>query len=149
MLLFLKRAAPWFLAASLFASGWHIGACSKDAEWKEVIQNEYVQRVEATRSTQAAVDKISAKYQEDLAALEGSTDRIIDDLRSDNKRLRIRVKTTRSAQGQCRCESDGRAELDERDAKRILGITQKGDAWIKALQDTIRELQKERNESGK
>lgn len=144
MLQFLKRAAPWFFAALLFASGWHMGSNAKDAEWKEVIQNEYVQRVEATRSTQAAVDKISAKYQEDIAALEGSTDRIISDLRSDNKRLRVRVKTTGSSQGQCRCEPDGRAELDDRDAKRILAVTQKGDAWIKALQDTIRELQKEK-----
>lgn len=144
MLQLLKSAVPWFFAALLFASGWNMGSNSKDAEWKEVIQNEYVQRVEATRSTQAAVDKISAKYQEDIAALEGSTDRIISDLRSDNKRLRVRVKTTGSSQGISRCESDGRAELDERDAKRILAVTQKGDAWIKALQDTIRELQKEK-----
>lgn len=144
MLQFLKRAVPWFFAALLFASGWHMGSNSKDAEWKEVIHSEYVKRTEATRSAQAAVDKISAKYQEDLAALEGSTDRIISDLRSDNKRLRVRVKTTGSTQSVSRCESDGRAELDDRDAKRILAVTQKGDAWIKALQDTIRELQKEK-----
>lgn len=144
MLQLLKRAVPWLVAASLFASGWYMGSDSKDAEWKEVIHNEYVTRVEATRSAQAAVDKISAKYQEDLAALEGSTDRIISDLRSDNKRLRVRIKTTGSTQGISRCESDGRAELDDRDAKRILAVTQKGDAWIKALQDTIRELQKEK-----
>lgn len=144
MLQFLKRAAPWFFAALLFASGWNMGSNSKDAEWKEVVHNEYVTRVEATRSTQAAVDKVSAKYQEDLAALEGSTDRIIADLHSDNKRLRVRIKTTGSTQSVSRCESDGRAELDDRDAKRILAVTQKGDAWIKALQNTIRELQKEK-----
>lgn len=144
MLLFLKRAAPWFFAALLFASGWHMGSNSKDAEWKEVIQNEYVKRVEATASTQRAIDEISTKYQEDIAALEGSTDRIISDLRSDNKRLRVRIKTTGSTQGIGGCVSDGRAELDDRDAKRILAVTQRGDAWIKALQDTIRELQKEK-----
>lgn len=144
MLQILKRAVPWFFAALLFASGWHMGSNSKDAEWKEVIHREYVKRTEATRSTQAAIDKISAKYQEDLAALEGSTDRIISDLRNDNKRLRVRIKTTGSAQSISRCESDGRAELDERDAKRILSVTRKGDAWIKALQETIRELQKEK-----
>lgn len=142
MLQFLRKLVPWVLAGMLFGLGWHLGSNSKDAEWKEVIQNEYVQRVEATRSTQAAVDKISAKYQEDLAALEGSTDRIISDLRSDNKRLRVRVKTTGASDGQCGFEPDGRAELDDRDAKRILAVTQKGDAWIRALQDTIRELQR-------
>lgn len=144
MLQFLRRVAPWFFAALLFASGWHLGSQAKDAQWKEEIHNVYVKRVEATRSTQEAVNAISAKYQEDIAAMEGSTDRIISDLRSDNKRLRVRIKTTGSSSSVCGCEPDGRAELDERDAKRIIGVTQKGDAWIKALQDTIRELQKEK-----
>lgn len=144
MLQLLRRAIPWFFAIVLFASGWHMGANQTDAQWKEVIQNDYVERVKATETTQRAVNEVSRRYQEELAALEGSTDRIIDELRGDNKRLRIRIKNTRSAQGVSRCESDGRAELDDRDAKRILAVTQKGDAWIRALQDTIRELQKEK-----
>lgn len=144
MLEFSKRIVPWLWSFMMIAFGWHYGSVSTEAKWKEVIHNEYVQRVEATADTQRAVDKISAKYQADIAALEGSTDRIIDDLRSDNKRLRVRIKTTGSAQGVNRCEPDGRAELDDRDAKRILAVTQKGDAWIKALQNTIRELQKEK-----
>lgn len=141
MLQFLRKLVPWVLAGVLFGWGWHLGSDSMDAKWKQEVHNEYVKRVEATESTQRAINEISAKYQEDLAALEGSTDRIISDLRSDNKRLLVRIKTTGTSNGQCGCESDGRAELDERDAKRILAVTQKGDAWIRALQDTIRELQ--------
>lgn len=141
MLEFLRKLVPWVLAGMLFGWGWQLGADSMDAKWKQEVQNEYVKRVEATASTQRAINEISAKYQEDLAALEGSTDRIISDLRSDNKRLRVRVKTTGASDGQCGFEPDGRAELDDRDAKRILAVTQKGDAWIRALQDTIRELQ--------
>lgn len=113
-----------------------------NTKWEQEVQNEYIRRVEATASTQRAINEISSKYQEDLAALEGSTDRIITDLRSDNKRLRVRIKATGTSDGQCRREPDGRAELDERDAKRILTVTQRGDAWIRALQDTIRELQR-------
>lgn len=142
MLEFLRKLVPWVLAGMLFGWGWQLGADSMDAKWKQEVQNEYVKRVEATASTQRAINEISAKYQEDLAALEGSTDRIISDLRSDNKRLLVRIKTTRTSDGQCGFEPDGRAELDERDAKRILAVTQKGDAWIRALQDTIRELQR-------
>ncbi|MRT52280.1 hypothetical protein FG478_01095, partial [Xylella fastidiosa subsp. multiplex] len=112
------------------------------AKWKQEVHNEYVKRVEATASTQRAINEISGKYQEDLAALEGSTDRIISDLRSDNKRLRVRVKPTGTSEGQCGFEPDDRAELDDRDAKRILSVTQKGDAGIRALQETIRELQR-------
>ena len=142
MLQFLRKLIPWVLAGMLFGLGWHLGSYSMDAKWKQEVHNEYVKRVEATASTQRAINEISAKYQEDLAALEGSTDRIISDLRSDNKRLRVRVKTTGTSDGQCGFEPDGRAELDDRDAKRILAVTQKGDAWIRALQDTIRELQR-------
>lgn len=142
LLAIVKRTAPWVLAGMLFGWGWQLGADSMDAKWKQEVHNEYVKRVEATESTQRAINEISAKYQEDLAALEGSTDRIISDLRSDNKRLRVRVKTAGTSDGQCGFEPDGRAELDDRDAKRILAVTQKGDAWIRALQDTIRELQR-------
>lgn len=142
MLQFLRKLIPWVLAGMLFGLGWHLGSDSMDAEWKQEVHNEYVKRVEATKSTQRAINEISAKYQEDLAALEGSTDRIISDLRSDNKRLRVRVKPAGTSDGQCGFEPDGRAELDDRDAKRILAVTQRGDAWIRALQDTIRELQR-------
>lgn len=142
LLAIVKRTVPWVLAGMLFGWGWQLGADSMDAKWKQEVQNEYVKRVEATASTQRALNEISDKYQEDLAALEGSTDRIISDLRSDNKRLRVRVKTTGTADGKCGFEPDGRAELDDRDAKRIIAVTQKGDAWIRALQDTIRELQR-------
>lgn len=142
MLQFLRKLIPWVLAGMLFGLGWHLGSDSMDSKWKQEVHNEYVKRVEAAKSTQRAIDAVSAKYQEDLAALEGSTDRIISDLRSDNKRLRVRVKTTGTSDGQCGFEPDGRAELDDRDAKRILAVTQKGDAWIRALQDTIRELQR-------
>lgn len=142
MLEFLRKLIPWVLAGVLFGLGWHLGSGSMDAKWKQEVHDEYVKRVEATASTQRAIDAVSAKYQEDLAELEGSTDRIISDLRSDNKRLRVRVKTTGTSDGQCGFEPDGRAELDDRDAKRIIAVTQKGDAWIRALQDTIRELQR-------
>lgn len=142
MLQFLRKVAPWVLAGSLFAWGWHLGSNSMDAQWKQEVYSEYVKKTEARAVTQAEVDKISQRYQEEIAALEGSTDRMLDDLRNDNKRLRVRVKnlsaTTTDNSG---CQFDGRAELDERDAKRILAVTQKGDAWIKALQDTIRKLQ--------
>lgn len=142
MLQFLRKVAPWVLAGSLFAWGWHLGSNSMDTKWKQEVYSEYVKKTEARATTQAEVDKISKRYQEEIAALEGSTDRVLNDLRNDNKRLRIRVKNLSATTGNLSgCQFDGRAELDERDAKRILAVTQKGDAWIKALQDTIRKLQ--------
>lgn len=143
MLQFLRRALPWVCAAGLFMSGWHMGAKEVNARWQEEIHNEYIQKSEAQRATQKAVGEIAARYQEEIAALEGSTDRIIDDLHRDNVRLSVRVKNLRATSGHSGgCQFDGRAELDDRDAKRIIGVTQRGDAWIKALQDTIRELQR-------
>lgn len=147
MLKFLRTALPWVFAGALFMSGWHMGAKEERNHWNEVIHYEYVKKDEARKDTQAAVSKISEDYQAEIAALEGSTDRIIDDLKRDNKRLSVHVKnhSCSTSGSACRCLTDGRAELDDRDAKRIIGVTQKGDAWIKALQDTIRELQKERS----
>ena len=144
MLEFLRKLVPWVLAGMLFGWGWQLGADSMDAKWKQEVQNEYVKKQTARAETQKAIDAVSAKYQADLEGLEGSTDRIIADLRSDNKRLRVRIKTTGTSDGKCGFEPDGRAELDDRDAKSILAVTQRGDAWIRALQDTIRELQRNR-----
>lgn len=143
MLKLLRFSVPWIAAGVLFMSGWHYGAKDVREEWEVTVKNEYIKKAEATEATQRAVDEVSKHYQSELSALEGSTDRIIADLRHDNKRLRIRVKTssTGTTSSACGCVSDGRAELDERDAKRILAVTQKGDAWIRALQETIRELQ--------
>lgn len=147
MLEFLKKALPFLLAGLIYTAGFYSGSVSKDNEWKEVVHNEYVQKQEATQSTQRAVNEISAKYQADLEGLEGSTDRIIADLRSDNKRLRVAIKpTTGQLQGDGRCLVNGKAELDEATSRRLIGITQRGDATIEALQNTIRKLQGEKKQ---
>lgn len=147
MLEITKKLVPWLWTIMVFAFGWHYGSQHTDANWKEVVHNEYVQKQEATQSTQRAVNEISAKYQADLEGLEGSTDRIIADLRSDNKRLRVSIKpTTGQLQGDGRCLVDGKAELDEATARRLIGITKRGDATIEALQNTIRKLQGEKTQ---
>lgn len=147
MLEITKKLVPWLWTIMVFAFGLHYGSQHTDANWKEVVHNEYVQKQEATQSTQRAVNEISAKYQADLEGLEGSTDRIIADLRSDNKRLRVAIKpTTGQLQGDGRCLVDGKAELDEATARRLIGITQRGDATIEALQNTIRKLQGEKKQ---
>lgn len=147
MLEITKKLVPWLWTIMVFAFGWYYGSQHTDANWKEVVHNEYVQKQEATQSTQRAVNEISAKYQADLEGLEGSTDRIIADLRSDNKRLRVSIKpTTGQLQGDGRCLVDGKAELDEATARRLIGITKRGDATIEALQNTIRKLQGEKKQ---
>ncbi|UVX29719.1 Rz-like spanin [Klebsiella phage VLCpiA3a] len=147
MLEITKKLVPWLWTIMVFAFGWHYGSQHTDANWKEVVHNEYVQKQEATQSTQRAVNEISAKYQADLEGLEGSTDRIIADLRIDNKRLRVAIKpTTGQLQGDGRCLVDGKAELDEATSRRLIGITQRGDATIEALQNTIRKLQGEKTQ---
>lgn len=142
MLEFLKKALPFLLAGLIYTAGFYSGSVSKDTEWKEVIHNEYIQKSEARADTQRAVNEVSAKYQADLEGLEGSTDRIIADLRSDNKRLRVSIKpTTGQLQGDGRCLVDGSVELHEATARSLITITQKADLKEKALQDTIRKLQ--------
>lgn len=141
---FLKGIVPWLIAGVLFGAGWYYGADDKDAEWKEVMHNEYVSKQKANADAQREVNIVSKRYQEAISGIEGSTDRIITDLRDANQRLRVNLKpTTGTPSGDGRCLFNGKAELDETTARRLIGITQKGDAQIEALQDTIRKLQKE------
>lgn len=147
MLEITKRIVPYLVVIMVFAFGWHFGSQSTDTKWKGVVQNEYVQKQTARVETQKAIDAVSAKYQADLEGLEGSTDRIIADLRSDNKWLRVRVKPTSVPAGpDGRCLVDGSVELHEATARSLITITQKADLKEKALQDTIRKLQRKGGE---
>lgn len=142
MLNFLKKAAPWVLAGVLFTGGYQMGYDKADTKWKEVNHAEYVSKTEARASKQTAINQVSQRYQEEIAALEGSSDRVIADLRKSNSGLYVKLKNTSGTpRPDGRCELDGRAELDDSTAKDLIQVTQRGDAWIKALQDTIRELQ--------
>ena len=80
MLELLKRLAPAIVLVLAFSFGMYVGSVTKDNEWKEEVHNEYVTKNEARVSTQREVDAVSKKYQEDYAALEGSTDGVINEL---------------------------------------------------------------------
>lgn len=145
MLELLRRCAPWLVAGLLFCSGYWVA----DNKWEAKVSNEYITKLQAEDRTRASVQRevssIAKDYQDKMSALEGSTDRIIADLNRDNKRLRIRVKpASGTVQTDGRCVIDGYAELDERDAKRLIAIGLKGDEWIKALQKTVRAMQQEK-----
>lgn len=136
------------LVASLMITSWGTWWIT-DSKWTKEVQREYISKLEATERTrqevQQKVNEISKKYQNDLAALEGSTDRIIDDLRNDGKLLRVKLAATnRELEDNGGCLIDGKAELDREFAKRLIGVTKRGDAWIEALQNTIIELQQEK-----
>lgn len=147
MLELLKRLAPAIVLVLAFSFGMYVGSVTKDNEWKEEVHNEYVTKNEARASTQREVDAVSKKYQEDYAALEGSTDGVIDGLSRDNKRLRANACAPGSARGSNgRCESYVSVELHESTVKSIVRITESADLKEKALQDTIRKLQNKQKE---
>lgn len=137
-----KRAAPWLLAAVMFAGGYH----TANNKWEAKVNAEYTSNLKASEDTrlavQAEVNKVSKRFQDEMSSLEGSTDRIIADLKSDNKRLRVRVKpTSGTTQSDGRCVIDDRVELHPETSKSLIRITQEADLKEKALQDTIRRLQ--------
>lgn len=112
-------------------------------KWNKRIINEYITRQEATQKAQEQINQISKDYQEKLSEIEGSTDRIINDLRISDKRLRVKLSDSyaRKQKDNCGCILNGKAELDQEFSRRIIGITKKGDLWIEALQNTIRQMQ--------
>lgn len=144
MLKLLRQAVPWLVAGLLFCSGYWVA----DNKWEAKVSNEYITKLEATeqsrRSVQSEVNKVSAEWQDKMSALEGSTDRIIADLNRDNKRLRVKVKTSGLTESDIsRCFPDGRVELHPETSKSLIRITQEADLKEKALQDTIRRLRGE------
>lgn len=145
MLKLLRQAVPWLVAGLLFCSGYWVA----DNKWEAKVNNEYITKLEATeqsrRSVQSEVNKVSAEWQDKMSALEGSTDRVIADLNRDNKRLRVKVNTSGLTESDIsRCFPDGRVELHTETSKSLIRITQEADLKEKALQDTIRRLQQER-----
>ncbi|UAW07664.1 spanin, inner membrane subunit [Salmonella phage STP-SP1] len=145
MLELLRRCTPWLVAGLLFCSGYWVA----DNKWEAKVNNEYITKLEARENQRAAVqgeiDKVSAEWQDKMSALEGSTDRIIADLNRDNKRMRVKVNTTGITESDySRCFPDGRVELHPETSKSLIRITQEADLKEKALQDTIRRLQQEK-----
>lgn len=122
------------------------GIWTTSSKYERRIANETVktlQEIESIRKDhQSELNRISQEYQDDLAGLEGSTDSIINELESTGGRLRIKLKDyeKRNTELHNRCISDGYAEIDREASKRIIAITQEGDLWIKALQDTIKQM---------
>lgn len=148
MLEFLKKALPFLLAGLIYTAGFYSGSVSKDSEWKEVVHNEYVTKIEAAKTRQAGIDEVSEKYQKDIAGLKSRTDGVIDGLSRDNKRLRVNACAPGSARGlNGRCESYVSVELHESTVRSLVEITEKADMKEKALQDTIRELQNKKKET--
>ncbi len=138
MLKYLKIA----LILALFAGGYETGRQQADHKWKEKISNEYITKVEAGRSTQRQVSIVSADYQAKLAKSKEDARGTVDALRSDNKRLRVKVKASSGPTGSnSGCVTDGKAELDDSTAESLIRITQDGDKQIEALQETIKKLQ--------
>lgn len=142
MLELLKKALPWLVAGLLFCSGYWVA----DTKWEAKVNEEYITKLEARENQRAAVqarvDQVSTEWQDKMSGLEGSTDRVIADLNRDNKRLRVKVRTTGLSESDfSRCFPDGRVELHPETAKSLIRITQEADLKEKALQDTIRRLQ--------
>lgn len=142
MLKLLRQAVPWLVAGLLFCSGYWVA----DNKWEAKVNDEYITKLEARENQRAAVqgeiDKVSKDWQDKMSALEGSTDRIIADLNSDNKRLRVKVNTSGLTESDVsRCFPNGRVELHPETSKSLIRITQEADLKEKALQDTIRRLQ--------
>lgn len=140
----IKRCIPWLVAGLLFCSGYWVA----DNKWEAKVNNEYITKLEARENQRSAVqgeiDKVSAEWQDKMSELEGSTDRVIADLNRDNKRLRVKVKTTGIPESDIsRCFPDGRVELHPETAKSLIQITQEADLKEKALQNTIRRLRGE------
>lgn len=104
---------------------------------------------ELTAKRQALQQELRVSAQVYLEALKINEDTAADTISkhlSDNKRLRVRLDSTRAeCSGSSSAGSDAyvRADIHRETAEALIRITQDADSHVKALQDTIKLLTKE------
>lgn len=116
-----------------------------ETKWIKEVTKLNALREKEQRDKQEALNAINKEYQEKLRTIKTDSDHVINEL---NHKLRIKVAQAGNT-NRCPIGADGKAELDREYAKRLVGITRKGDLWIAALQDTIRKLNAEQNSKKK
>lgn len=134
-----------FLLVGIWKTGYDSGYSAHLLEANQEKQELRKELDEVKRSKQQAISDISYAYQLELDSLNSKAKSDIASLSADGKRLRIKVKqlSDEGAELRGRCFPDGYTEIDSGAAERIVAITNKGDAWIKALQETVKVLQSE------
>lgn len=91
---------------------------------------------------------IEAEWRQKNALVTSAASRTVDELRGSNIRLSVKLAdaTVASVTDSNQCRADGRAELHRETSEFLIGEAQRADAQVKALQDTIRNLQEARHE---
>lgn len=101
---------------------------------------------EEREKSQAALADISKQWQAYLAQKSAVAQGTIDRLRADGISLSVELADVRvcAITGSCGPVPNGRAELSENTSRFLIEQAQRADAQVTALQQTIRELQGER-----
>lgn len=130
------------LTLCIYNKGYESGYNKRQVEVIK-LEQEYAKKMrESNMEAQRRLDEVSRGYQQKLQDVQMATSATIDRLNADNKRLYVRVKSTTCNSSSHRPEPTHRAELDETTTRKLIEITKRGDEWIKALQNTIKNLQK-------
>lgn len=101
---------------------------------------------EEREKSQAALADISKQWQAYLAQKSSVAQGTIDRLRNDGISLSVELADARvcAVTGSCGPVPNGRAELSENTSRFLIEQAQRADTQVTALQQTIRELQGER-----
>ena len=116
--------------------------------YKKVVQ-EAVQRQRASNLAKEAADRaafkqIAEQHAKDIKDAKAKADRIAADLRAGNIKLRKQWRGCAAPQATTNPEgTDEDSRLREESAGRIIGNATEADSWIRALQDVVRQLQKQ------
>lgn len=126
------------------------GQLSKMEEYNALERRKTEEIVRITREKQREIDRISRDYHTQIQSLQADTSATISRLTADNKRLYVRLKSHNApSKGTHRPVVVNRAELDESTARDLIAITTRGDKWIKALQDTLKQCTGGKDEKDK
>lgn len=106
-----------------------------------------LRRIEKERDdVQAELNQTARNWAEDQARSESTARSLADRLAESGIRLRVKTAdaTRAEVEGYNRGVSDGKAELHRETSEALIRITQDADRHVQALQDTIKEVTRER-----
>lgn len=134
------------IALGIYLKGYH------DSDTKHLLEAQSAQlafnkkQEEEREKSQAALADISKQWQAYLAKKSSVAQGTIDRLRSDGISLRVQLAdaTVRSISSDGRSVPNGYAELHPNTSRFLIEQAQRADHQVTALQQTIRELQGER-----
>lgn len=147
-MLALKEIAMWVILVLTglgvtYTAGYTSGTAKVNAAHTKELKEALEEKEKIREDYQQYQTGREEQWRKESQMVASAASGIVDDLHSRNIRLSVKLAdvTVASVTDSNQCRADGRAELHRETAEFLIGEAQRADSQVKALQDTVRNLQ--------